>query len=231
MKTSQKGFIAPLLIVIIAVLLAGGGTYLYTQNNQTNPPVTENPVIQTKDFSTVIPQFVSDNLAPDQSIALDEIRGIIASSSVAYDQGYSAVDFAKSLELIAIGKRYVVFHVQSLKAEGGVRILDIFDLQADKVISHIASTPVLQTSKVLIYANIDIKPDPSVSYLCAYKLDTPTCELMPETVIKSNQYEYEEYWSPMGNPIEVIAHTDTSFTITVWSSYGKRGREATYQIP
>jgi hypothetical protein len=41
MKTSQKGFIAP-LILIIALLVLGGGAYVYTQQKPINPPVTEN---------------------------------------------------------------------------------------------------------------------------------------------------------------------------------------------
>jgi hypothetical protein len=32
MKNSQKGFIAPLLIIIAAILLIGGGAYIYTKN-------------------------------------------------------------------------------------------------------------------------------------------------------------------------------------------------------
>lgn len=42
MKTTQKGFIVPLLILIVAVLLVGGGAYFYTQNKSENPPVTKN---------------------------------------------------------------------------------------------------------------------------------------------------------------------------------------------
>jgi len=33
-KTSQCGFIVPLLLVIIATLLIGEGVYVYTQNQQ-----------------------------------------------------------------------------------------------------------------------------------------------------------------------------------------------------
>lgn len=37
MKNTQRGFIVPLLIAIIAVLVVGGGVYLYTQNNSQQP--------------------------------------------------------------------------------------------------------------------------------------------------------------------------------------------------
>ncbi|MFA6340682.1 MAG: hypothetical protein WCX27_00370 [Candidatus Paceibacterota bacterium] len=39
MKNSQKGFIAPLLIAIIAILVVGGGTYIYIKRSS-NPNTT-----------------------------------------------------------------------------------------------------------------------------------------------------------------------------------------------
>jgi len=46
MKITQRGFIIPLLLVIIAVLLAGGGTYVYVQNKQANQVATVTPTPQ-----------------------------------------------------------------------------------------------------------------------------------------------------------------------------------------
>ena len=48
MKISQKGFIAPLLLALIALLLIGGGAYVYIQNKQPNQPAT----IPTSDWKT-----------------------------------------------------------------------------------------------------------------------------------------------------------------------------------
>jgi len=42
MKTSQKGFIAPILLALVAILLAGGA-YAYLQKNQTNQPTATIP--------------------------------------------------------------------------------------------------------------------------------------------------------------------------------------------
>lgn len=42
MKTRQKGFIAPLVLTIVAILVLGGGAYVYLQQKQANPPATEN---------------------------------------------------------------------------------------------------------------------------------------------------------------------------------------------
>ncbi|MCX6787323.1 MAG: hypothetical protein NTY93_02245 [Candidatus Kaiserbacteria bacterium] len=46
MKNSQRGFVMPLLLAIIAILLIGGGAYVYMQNKQTNQPATTNSVAQ-----------------------------------------------------------------------------------------------------------------------------------------------------------------------------------------
>ncbi len=45
MKNTQKGFIVPLLLVLVAVLLVGGGVYVYTQKKQPSQSVTENVVL------------------------------------------------------------------------------------------------------------------------------------------------------------------------------------------
>lgn len=36
----KKGFIAPLLLILVAILVFGGGAYTYVQNKQINQPVT-----------------------------------------------------------------------------------------------------------------------------------------------------------------------------------------------
>ena len=55
MKNTQKGFIVPLLLAIIAVLLIGGGAYVYTQNKQADQPATassyENKLVACDSFT------------------------------------------------------------------------------------------------------------------------------------------------------------------------------------
>ena len=48
MKTSPKGFIAPLLLALIALLLIGGGAYVYVQNKE----ISQNVVVQNSDWKT-----------------------------------------------------------------------------------------------------------------------------------------------------------------------------------
>jgi hypothetical protein len=54
-----KGFIAPLILIIIATLLIGGGAYVYMQQEQANPPASENNV--------ALPQATSTALATNQT--------------------------------------------------------------------------------------------------------------------------------------------------------------------
>ena len=48
MKNSQKGFIVQLLLVIIAVLVVGGGVYIYENKKTEAPVVVDNEAEQTK---------------------------------------------------------------------------------------------------------------------------------------------------------------------------------------
>jgi hypothetical protein len=45
MKNTQRGFIVPLVIAIIALLAVGGGVYVYTKNHSTNTAATTTPQV------------------------------------------------------------------------------------------------------------------------------------------------------------------------------------------
>jgi len=62
MKNSQNGFALPLLLVLIAALLIGGGVYVYEKNKQVNQP--ENVSQTTQTTSTTASQ---GNLFTNQS--------------------------------------------------------------------------------------------------------------------------------------------------------------------
>lgn len=47
----KHGFIVPLVLIIIAVLIVGGGAYVF-QSKQTNQPVTASSTTQTSDWKT-----------------------------------------------------------------------------------------------------------------------------------------------------------------------------------
>ncbi|MFA6503222.1 MAG: hypothetical protein WCT45_03150 [Candidatus Paceibacterota bacterium] len=87
MKTIQRGFIVPLLLVIIAAMLLGGGAYLYTQTKQSDSSVSGSttstlvtPEVQRApcaDFDA-LSQFVLGNIEkPDsQNSMQDEVNYI-----------------------------------------------------------------------------------------------------------------------------------------------------------
>jgi hypothetical protein len=62
MKNSQKGFIVPLLLVIIAVLVVGGGVYIY-ENKKTEAPI----IVDTKTGSSNQNQQQTDTKTPSQT--------------------------------------------------------------------------------------------------------------------------------------------------------------------
>ena len=54
MKTSQKGFISPLLLALIAILLVGGGVYVYVQKKQTSQQATVSETTQATSTAQTI---------------------------------------------------------------------------------------------------------------------------------------------------------------------------------
>lgn len=61
MKNTKRGFIVPLLLILITVLLVGGGTYVYTQHKQIDQPTTENVELPQPTLTT---QTQSNQIAP-----------------------------------------------------------------------------------------------------------------------------------------------------------------------
>ncbi|MEI8337567.1 MAG: hypothetical protein WCF92_00275 [bacterium] len=87
MKTNQKGFIVPLLFTIIAILVVGGGVYIYTQNkdvfltNEINSSNSENikqknslPSISTS--TKIVPSVNTKNQQDQES--LQSIANVVA---------------------------------------------------------------------------------------------------------------------------------------------------------
>lgn len=63
---NQKGFIVPLLLVVIAFLLLGGGAYIFTQNKEASPVVSGNVELPqaTSTEQTTTVQTVSFTASP-----------------------------------------------------------------------------------------------------------------------------------------------------------------------
>ena len=69
MKNSQKGFIVPLLLGIIALLVIGGGVYIYT-NKKVETPAADNEIQQSNQVQQTntqsSPSVTSQNQTPQQ---------------------------------------------------------------------------------------------------------------------------------------------------------------------
>lgn len=85
MKNTQKGFIMPLLLAIIAILLVGGGAYVYTQKKQIKQSGVASSTSQVTSTAqtTPVPQDNSgkillgysssyENLSPEEKAIVDE---------------------------------------------------------------------------------------------------------------------------------------------------------------
>ena len=106
MKTTQRGFIVPLLLVIIAVLLLGGGVYVYVQKNQTNQSAivsataeaTSTVIMRSSDFEVSLNKKdanrVLDSLSGDVSLL---IEATLCCSFTGEGNPYSPVDVRNSL--------------------------------------------------------------------------------------------------------------------------------------
>lgn len=79
METFHKGFTSPLLIALIAVLLIGGGAYVYVQNKQASQPVAATSTAQTQinNVITITSPVAGSVLPADQKLT---IRWIISSA-------------------------------------------------------------------------------------------------------------------------------------------------------
>src|SRR5680860_134351 len=72
MKTSPKGFISPLLLALIAVLILGGGAYVYMQNK----PDSQFATTQTSDWKTYTnTQYGFEFKYPDINARLKTVGG------------------------------------------------------------------------------------------------------------------------------------------------------------
>src|ERR1035437_3168702 len=67
MKNTRRGFIVPLLLVIIAVLIVGGGAYVFTQNKEASPVVSGN-VELSQATSTKISDTQNTPVVPNEVV-------------------------------------------------------------------------------------------------------------------------------------------------------------------
>ena len=99
MNNPQRGFIMPLLVALVAVLLIGGGTYVYVQSKKSNSSITvtypnggEQFVLGKINFKTT---WVSSNLSGNVRISLTPVPANFSGCRVGIvpaSQGYFNVE-------------------------------------------------------------------------------------------------------------------------------------------
>lgn len=87
MKNKQSGFILPLLIAIITVLLIGGGTYLYTKNssNVSLPEGSTNGTTTSTHLLNFTSKYGFSLQYPSDWKIIDSATGIVINGPVRYD--------------------------------------------------------------------------------------------------------------------------------------------------
>lgn len=234
----QKGFISPLVLALIAVLLIGGGAYVYVQNKQANEPIATTSTAQTSkntsatpsrlalDLANVTPQFIDENGygglkdgTPLPAFAVQIKKDIAAIFTPPDNKGYHLYSKAENIYLIAVGKRYVIFG-DSLAKEGYSG--ELFDSVTN------TSLPMGPWAAQIFHTNtfaVYVMPNS----ICTYTLDQPICITIPGSKLT----ESEGYWDTMGGSYGITeTHTNTSLTVTDFSlATGKKSREMTFALP
>jgi hypothetical protein len=100
MKNFQKGFVVPLLLVLVALLIIGGGVYLYTQKNQLSSVALNEVATTTAQTGVINPvpaQTQSSITPPVNSTQLKTIyTNNQYSFSIGYQSGVAIKDYSTS---------------------------------------------------------------------------------------------------------------------------------------
>ena len=192
---------------------------------------SENPLKVSKltvDLSTITPQYVNDQEAEGVTLPAniskikEEMRAIISPKST--DDKTS--EFYRVFKLRAVGNRYVVYEDFPMKMVQSTA--DIFDTQSNKIIGKLLYPPALLTSD-----GLEIHASSSDNSLCVYRLDTPTCEYLTNSLSDKGIYNKSTGADVGGVEFDVIQHAD-SFTIGLYEWKGgvpvKVG-ERTFDLP
>ncbi len=145
MENSQKGFIAPVILVIIALLVIGGGVYVYkskkvetpavvdTGTQQTDiqtPPVSTQPVASTTSKSTLVSDEKNKNDIQDllrrqcQALSNKDTKALfdtIDQSNASLFQKYKkSVEILLSMTSSVVSCQYEIKDIQFKETTGGL---------------------------------------------------------------------------------------------------------------
>ncbi|MBU1017007.1 hypothetical protein KJ678_02475 [Patescibacteria group bacterium] len=172
MKNSQKGFIVPLLLVIIAVLVVGGGVYIY-ENKKIEAPV----VIDTETESSNQDQQKTDTKTPSQTPTPSPIQpstknptlsnnceNLVTYSAKAYQDGWEKT-FKKENNLSdSEFNAYITVSSVSLRPLGLTCELEIrYAVKKDWLLVNQIDSMTLGVPPTISPSNLPLESDPTQS--------------------------------------------------------------------
>lgn len=101
---NQKEIITLLLVALIAVLLIGGGAYVYMQNKQTNQPAVVGPTTQTA--QTEAQQSPTQVVIPSKADTLEKLKAANPAQTEVVSKAWTA---AEKLSIDNSIKKLVVY--------------------------------------------------------------------------------------------------------------------------
>lgn len=146
MKNSQKGFIAPLLLALIAILLVGGGAYVYMQIRIERQTMVID-YLEIKD--SIATQSIQGNIATFEIIGNGEQSCIRREYKIDFGDGENEyLDIAKGT---CTGKEAIFTHTYQTRGVFTVRLHDLTGVSYeepafDRVENPVATTTVQITS-------------------------------------------------------------------------------------
>ena len=104
MKTSQKGFISPLLLALIAVLVIGGGAYVYVEKKQGNRPMAQTSNSQMADWKTYANSLYGFSFRYPSNFVMDNQNTNKITIPVAMISTFAPLPNAQSMDQIEVVK-------------------------------------------------------------------------------------------------------------------------------
>jgi hypothetical protein len=179
MKTLQKGFIAPLLLILIAVLLVGGGTYAYVHTKQENRPAV---VSQANQAMSIKPRPVAASILLDNTYN----RNLTDYERALTDRMSSMVGSDAQTTLKFYDNKTVLFSFSAAED----RYLDIYNIDTlekiDKGDLVLFGNNYIESSSYIIVASIGPLTPNATSwdeYFAFYKKGATDFQIIPNSIL------------------------------------------------
>jgi hypothetical protein len=155
MKNSQKGFVIPLLIIIVAALIIGSGIYFYQKNISSIPPTVSVPTVSTTTIEVSSPAASTATSSSWQMYVGNTF-------SVTYPQGWTIKEEKPSDPTL---ENIVIFKAPGSSATGTSTSLSV---DVWPIIKGVRDTPTVTKTflrdKSLTESNVIIGNTPAVEF-------------------------------------------------------------------